>query len=459
MCRTTRTIAALLALILMLGLLSIGAAAADDRVEVETIAFTSPGGFAPEVGKPLCPSLTVQTNPEGGAPAQVPVQWEVCSPMGVVSQATGTVKAGQVYYRPQFSLSPEAGFKFYAAGAKTFLLNGQPMPTSMLLMLTRNAELVRCDRYYYYGIVTLPTEHGTIFAPDYAAGTDTVSLTAQPDEGYDLVRWEVTNQLGAIIEVSADNTFRMPFHEELEGSVSTLKPVTVKALFAPHQHTWDSGRITKEPTETAAGVKTYTCTVCGETRTETVPKKTPKPDPKPMENPFVDVKSGDYFFDPVLWALNHDPQITDGTSETTFSPKDTCTRGQVVTFLWRAMGCKEPTRTDNPFTDVKSSDYFYKAVLWAVEKGITDGTSATTFSPADPCTRAHVVTFLWRAENKPAAGSNNPFTDVARGQYYYDAVLWAVSKAITDGTSDTTFSPTDPCTRGQIVTFLYRDMQ
>ena len=189
------------------------------------------------------------------------------------------------------------------------------------------------------------------------------------------------------------------------------------------------------------------------------PDDTKPADPKPVENPFVDVKNGDYFFDPVLWALTHQPQITDGTSETTFSPADTCTRGQVVTFLWRAMGCEEPTKTDNPFTDVTASDYYYKAVLWAVEKGVTDGTSATTFSPADPCTRAHVVTFLYRAEGNPKGGSTNPFTDVASGEYYTDAVLWAVEKGITDGTSETTFSPADPCTRGQIVTFLYRDMK
>ena len=104
-------------------------------------------------------------------------------------------------------------------------------------------------------------------------------------------------------------------------------------------------------------------------------------------------------------------------------------------------------------------DYFYKAVLWAVEKKITDGTSDTTFSPNDPCTRAHVVTFLWRSENKPEAGKDNPFKDVASGEYYYSPVLWAVEQKITDGTTETTFSPDAPCTRGQIVTFLYRDMK
>ena len=143
----------------------------------------------------------------------------------------------------------------------------------------------------------------------------------------------------------------------------------------------------------------------------------------------------------------------------TFSPSNPCTRGQIVTFLWRAKGCPEPTITKNPFTDVKSSDYFYKAVLWAVEKEITAGTSKTTFSPNDTVTRAQTVTFLWRAEGKPAVKTANPFQDVPAGQYYTDAVLWAVKNEITAGTSATTFSPANPCTRAQIVTFLYRDLK
>ena len=165
-----------------------------------------------------------------------------------------------------------------------------------------------------------------------------------------------------------------------------------------------------------------------------------------------------YYYAPVLWAVNHDPQITAGTSATTFSPNNPCTRGQIVTFLWRANGHPDPKITTNPFTDVKSSDYFYKAVLWAVEKEITAGTSKTTFSPNDTVTRAQTVTFLWRAEGKPAADTKNPFTDVPAGQYYTDAVLWAVKNNVTAGTSATTFSPNNPCTRAQIVTFLYRDL-
>jgi len=174
----------------------------------------------------------------------------------------------------------------------------------------------------------------------------------------------------------------------------------------------------------------------------------------PPESPFADVVSSTYYFDPVLWAVSRN--ITTGTSGTTFSPDDPCTRGQVVTFLWRAAGCPEPETSENHFTDVAQSDYFYKAVLWAVENGITNGMSDTSFAPAAPCTRAQVATFLWRAAGEPEAESqSHSFTDIEK-DYYYDAVLWAVDYGITNGTSDTTFSPANTCTRAQIVTFLYR---
>ena len=217
-------------------------------------------------------------------------------------------------------------------------------------------------------------------------------------------------------------------------------------------HRWDDGKVTTPATAAKDGVKTFTCTVCGATRTEVIPATGDR-------NPFTDVSKSAYYYDAVLWAVGHEPQITNGTSATTFSPNAPCTRGQVVAFLWRTNGCPEPESRSNPFRDVKTTDYFYKAVLWAAENGITTGTSATTFSPNAPCTRAHVVTFLWRAQGEPQPKSqSNPFRDVASGQYYTTAVLWAVSHEpqITNGTGATTFSPNAACTRGQIVTFLYR---
>ncbi|MBQ6261921.1 MAG: S-layer homology domain-containing protein [Clostridia bacterium] len=170
---------------------------------------------------------------------------------------------------------------------------------------------------------------------------------------------------------------------------------------------------------------------------------------------FTDVSENAYYAAPVAWAVAN--SITNGTSATKFSPDKGCTRGQVVTFLWRAVGCPEPEGSDNPFRDVDAKDYFYKAVLWAVENGITKGTGANTFSPGQTCTRGQIVTFLWRASGSPSAGSAaNPFVDVRSGDYFRDAVLWAVGKGITLGTDKTHFSPKSTCTRGQVVTFLYR---
>lgn len=217
-------------------------------------------------------------------------------------------------------------------------------------------------------------------------------------------------------------------------------------------HDWDNGIVTVEPTESTDGIRTFTCTRCGETKTDSIPKL----DPTSGGNPFTDVAEGTYYTDAVLWAVQNG--ITSGTSATTFSPNAGCTRAQVVTFLWRAAGSPEPTSTNNPFTDV-TGGYYYKAVLWAVENNITSGTSATTFSPNSTCTRAQIVTFLWRFEGSPAPKTmNNPFTDVKAGAYYEKAVLWASETGVTAGTSATTFSPDATCTRAQVVTFLYRDI-
>ena len=173
-------------------------------------------------------------------------------------------------------------------------------------------------------------------------------------------------------------------------------------------------------------------------------------------NPFSDVLEEDYFFDPVKWAVQN--QVTNGTDETHFSPDNDCTRAQMVTFLWRAKGCPEPTTINNPFIDLENDSYYEKAVLWAVEQGITKGTSDITFSPSTTVTRGQTVTFLWRMEGNESVSVDNPFDDVVEGQYYTDAVLWAVKNQITTGKSENAFAPDDPCTRGQIVTFLYRDI-
>ena len=221
----------------------------------------------------------------------------------------------------------------------------------------------------------------------------------------------------------------------------------------PLGHDWDEGTVTTEPTYSSAGEKTFTCTRCGATKTEEIP-------PLEMVNPFVDVKEGKYYYTPVLWAYYHDPQITNGTDATHFSPNKDCTREQIVTFLWKAAGAPDPETTENPFTDVKETKYYYKAVLWAVENGITNGVSADKFGVGQPCKREQAVTFLWKAAGAPEPETtDNPFTDVKEGKFYYKAVLWAVENEITNGVNADKFGVGKTCTRGQIVTFLYKFME
>lgn len=213
-------------------------------------------------------------------------------------------------------------------------------------------------------------------------------------------------------------------------------------------HDWSDWTEETAATYLNAGTEYRTCSACGETETEEIPA---------LGSPFPDVQDpGKYYYTPVLWAAANN--ITNGVEGGLFAPGNTCKREQVVTFLWRAMGSPEPTSTDCPFEDVAEGKYYYKAVLWAVENGITTGKSATRFAPKDTITRAEFVTFLWRTEGKPGYSTSNPFYDVSSGSYYYDAVLWVSENGITTGKSTERFAPKDPCTRGQVVTFLYRDL-
>lgn len=251
-----------------------------------------------------------------------------------------------------------------------------------------------------YAITVADAENGSATASRKSASKGTtITVTATPDKGYELDTLKVTDKNGDKVKLTEKNgkyTFTMP-----------ASAVTVKATFT-----------------------------------------------KTAENPFTDINDDAYYKDAVIWAVENG--ITKGTSGTMFSPDAACTRAQAVTFLWRAAGSPAPKATAMPFADVKAGSYYYDAVLWAVENGITKGTSDTTFSPDVKCTRAQIVTFLWRAQKSPAAASVNVFTDVAADAYYADAVNWAVAKGITSGTSAAAFSPNADCTRGQIVTFLYR---
>ena len=329
-----------------------------------------------------------------------------------------------------------------------------------------------------------------------AAGTITramegveVTVTAQAPAGKHFVKWVV--KAGGVTlanETSATTTFIMPAEDVAieanfeknastgTGTGATTYPITVKSA--------KNGDVTVSPRNASKGT-TVTLTVepdKGYTlETITVTDKngdeialTNKGDGKytfkmpagkvyveatfmednSMLNFFVDVPADAYYYDAVLWAAKNG--ITGGVDDTHFAPNATCTRAQVVTFLWRAAGSPAPKSSMIPFTDVPAGSYYEQAVLWAVENGITDGTSATTFSPDAVCSRGQIVTFLWRSQKSPASDSVNPFADVAADAYYNSAVLWAAENGITGGTSATTFSPNNDCTRAQIVTFLFR---
>lgn len=255
-----------------------------------------------------------------------------------------------------------------------------------------------------YAVSVDSGRNGTVtISPRNASRGTTVTITVKPDAGYALDALTVTTAGGAVkVTKKSDTkyTFSMPSGK-----------VTVEATF----------------TEIAASDGLV----------------------------FTDVPRSAYYRDAVAWAVEQG--ITGGTTDDTFSPNVPCTRAQTVTFLWRAAGCPEAAGSVNPFTDVAESAYYYQAVLWAVERGITTGSTATTFSPNAVVTRGQTMTFLYRAIGRKTAGSN-PFTDVADSAYYADAVKWAVAESITGGITADTFGPTQPCTRAQIVTFLYRAM-
>ena len=212
------------------------------------------------------------------------------------------------------------------------------------------------------------------------------------------------------------------------------------------EHTAPGKLVIQEPTADDYGIYHLTCADCGIVDEEERALY-------PLDHTFIDVKPLEFYELPVCWAIYKG--ITSGTDRYHFSPDGQCQRGQIVTFLWRAAGCPL-VEAENPFTDVKETDFFYNAVLWAVEQGITTGTSDTTFSPFKTCTRAETVTFLWRAAGKPEVAAEIPFADVTDGDFFHIPVAWAVEKGITKGLTDTDFGPYAVCNRAQVVTFLHR---
>jgi hypothetical protein len=261
-----------------------------------------------------------------------------------------------------------------------------------------------------YSVQISSPKNGTVQASTTkAAAGATVTLTVTPDEGYELGTLTVTDSTGKALTLTQTGAYTYTF-------VMPAGTISIQGTFV----------------ETAD-----------------------EEEPDEEEPVFTDVDQDAYYAEAVAWAVAN--EITKGTSETTFSPDEDCTRAQVVTFLWRYAGKPEPTITENPFTDVEEGTDYYKAILWAYENGITIGTSDTTFSPEETCTRAQVVTFLWRYEGELTYEAAETFADVAENAYYHKAVAWAAHEWITKGTGDGKFSPDENCSRGQVVTFLYRD--
>ena len=316
--------------------------------------------------------------------------------------------------------------------------------------------------------------------PDtYTIETRTFTLKNPTKSGYTFTGWSGTgltgeNNLTVTIEKGSTGDRSYTAHWRYNGSGHSYSYYTIKATAGTGGSISPSGNVSvregrdqtftitpdkgyavsnvKIDGKSIGAVKSYTFE--NVKKSHTIEVIFMKANGNPQTGVFVDVATGSYYEDAVDWAVENG--ITAGTDATHFSPDGICTRAQAVTFLWRTAGSPASKTSAMPFTDVPVGSYYYDAVLWAVEKGITKGTSETTFSPNLNCNRAQIVTFLWRSEKSPAAGTVNPFADVKSTAYYADAVLWAVKENITRGTTNTTFSPDADCTRAQIVTFLWR---
>ena len=259
-----------------------------------------------------------------------------------------------------------------------------------------------------YEVATADSDNGTIATDKKDAKKgDTVTVTAEPKDGYEIDKVTVKDSNGKEIEVK----------DLGNGKFSFVMPSGKVSINAEYK----------------------------ETAKET--------DDKPALN-FKDVKEDDYFYNAVLWAIENG--VTSGITDELFGSGDNCTRAHAITFLWRAMGCPEPENADGGFTDVIGGSYYEKAVLWAVEKGITSGISDTLFAPDNDLTRAQIVAFLWRLAGCPTAEVKVDFTDTAEDGYYIDAHNWAVQKGIVYGISENKFEPDVMCSRAQIITFIMR---
>lgn len=322
---------------------------------------------------------------------------------------------------------------------------------------------------------------------------DTVTVTTKPDKNYEVAEVVVNDGAVKVSEGKEEGTYTFVMPSEDAVLTVTFQPITYAINLDKVENGTVTVTVNGKAAERAAADAVVTITMTanngylveapkvtyqaiGENRTQTVEVEVTAGDKEgtytfkmpaaavtvsasfaaeAVVNPFTDVKESDYFYDAVMWGVKN--KVVAGTSETTFSPNADCTRGQIVSFLWRAAGSPEPKSTTSKFTDLDPNQYYYKPVLWAAENGIVAGMTDTTFEPNTKCRREHIVAILWRYMGEPAPKSNkNPFTDVKSSDYFYKAVLWGAENGVVYGMTDTTFGPKLICNRAQAVSFLYR---
>ena len=406
---------------------------------------------------------------------------------GSGSMGPVTVKAGTNYTLPEcgFTAPDDQQFKAWEIGGKEYKVGDSYTVNehTEIKALWENSVITPIT----YTVIVNNDGNGTAFAtPPTAEAHTEITLTATPNRGYHFKEWQVIS--GDVM--ITNNQFTMP-NDDVEikaifekntstgggtGTGATTYPITVNSkngdVTASHKSAAkgttvtltvdpDKGYVLDTLTVLDGKDKDLKLTDKGDGKfsfimpagkvTVEASFKEEFPD---LPNPFSDLAPSDFCYDAVMWAVGRD--ITGGIGNDTFGPNLPCTRAQAVTFLWRAASSPEPETRVMPFTDVPVGSYYYNAVLWAIENGITEGTSDTMFSPDDTCSRAQIVTFLWRAGGSPAASGNSAFTDVASDAYYAAAVIWAEKNDITGGIGGDLFGSNNDCTRGQIVTFLYR---
>ena len=408
---------------------------------------------------------------------------------GSGSMASVTVKAGTNYILPAcgFTAPADQQFKAWGIGDTEYTVGDSytVLEDTEIKALWENSVITPTT----YTVTVKTDGNGTASAnPSTAEALTEITLTATPNGGYHFKEWEVISPTGLVI---TNNKFTMPdsdvdvkaiFEKNSStgggggGGGVTTYPITVKSakngdVTASHKSAAKGTTVTLTVDPDKGYVLDTLTVLDGKDKEIKLTEKNGKftftmPASKVTveamfkaagNNPFIDVPAGSYYEDAVIWAV--DKGITTGTSATTFNPNGICTRAQAVTFLWRAAGSPAAKTKVMPFADVKAGSYYYDAVLWAVEQGITKGTSDTMFSPDATCTRAQIVTFLWRAGGSPAVSGNSAFTDVASDAYYAAAVTWAEKNDVTGGIGGGLFGSNNNCTRAQIVTFIYRSVK